>query len=96
MTAADHVAALLEHGGAGLIDMCLCNNASVSAGLLERYSAEDAEPMQVSRRDIELLGVEVVSRPLTDESSHFARHSGIKVAEAVLELHRQRASTKIF
>ena len=96
MTAADHVAALLEHGGAGLIDMCLCNNASVSARLLERYSAEDAEPMQVSRRDIELLGVEVVSRPLTDESSNFARHSGVKVAEAVLELHRQRASTKIF
>ena len=96
MTAADHVAALLEHGGAGLIDMCLCNNASVSARLLERYSAEDAEPMQVSRRDIELLGVEVVSRPLTDDSSNFARHSGVKVAEAVLELHRQRASTKIF
>lgn len=96
MTAADHVAALLEHGGAGLIDMCLCNNASVSAGLLERYSAEDAEPMKVSRRDIELLGVEVVSRPLTDENSNFARHSGVKVAEAVLELHRQRASTKIF
>ena len=96
MTAADHVAALLEHGGAGLINMCLCNSAQVSPGMLERYSAEDAEPMQVSRRDIELLGVEVVSRPLTDDSSRFARHSGVKVAEAVLELHRQRASTKIF
>ena len=51
MTAADHVAALLEHGGPGIADLCLCNNAPVSAGLLERYSAEDAEPMQVSRRE---------------------------------------------
>ena len=68
----------------------------MSAGLLERYSAEDAEPMQVSRRELELLGVELVSRPLTDEQSDFARHSGVKVAEAVMELHRQRASTKIF
>lgn len=96
MTAADHVAALLEHGGAGLADICLCNSAQVSSGLLERYSAEDAEPLLVSRREIELLGVESVSRELTDERSSFARHSGVKVAEAVMELHRQRASTKIF
>ena len=96
MTAADHVAALLEHGGAGLIDMCLCNNAQVPPGLVARYSAEDAEPIQVSRRDVELLGVEMVTRPLTDEYSNYARHSGVKVAEAVVELHRQRATTKIF
>lgn len=96
MTAADHVAALLEHGGAGLLDMCLCNDALLEPELLARYSAEDAEPMKVSRRDIELLGVEVVTRPLTDEGSDYARHSGVKVAEAVVELHRERASTKIF
>jgi uncharacterized cofD-like protein len=96
MTAADHVAALLEHGGAGLIDMCLCSSDRVSSGLLERYSAEDAEPMQVSRREIERMGVELVTRPLTDESSAYARHSPTKVAEAIMELHRQRASTKIF
>lgn len=96
MTAADHVSALLEHGGAGLVNMCLCNSAQVEPTLLARYSAEDAEPMAVSRREIELLGVELVSRPLTDENSPFVRHSGIKVAEAVIELHRQRASTKIF
>lgn len=96
MSAADHVSALLEHSGAGVVDLCLCNSAPVSAGMLERYSAEDAEPMRVSRRELELLGVELVSRPLTDEQSNFARHSGIKVAEAVMELHRQRAITKIF
>jgi uncharacterized cofD-like protein len=96
MTAADHVAALLEHGGAGLIDMCLCSSDQISSGLLERYSEEDAEPMQVSRREIERMGVELVTRPLTDEKSEYARHSPDKVAEAVMELHRQRASTKIF
>ena len=96
MSAADHVAALLEHGGAGLIHMCLCNSAPVSQSLLERYSAEYAQPLAVSRRDIEALGVELVSWPLTDEQSQFARHSGEKVAQAVMELHKRRASTKIF
>ncbi len=96
MTAADHVAALLKHGGRGLLDICLCNSEPVSEELLARYSAEDAEPMRVSRQALEALGVELVSRPLTDERSDYARHSGVKVAQAVLELYRDRASTKIF
>ncbi len=96
MTAADHVRALLKHGGEGLLDLCLCNSEPVSRELLERYSAEDAEPMQVNRAALEELGVELVSRPLTDERSDFARHSGVKAAEAVLELYRERAGTRIF
>jgi len=96
MTAADHVAALLEHGGQGLVDVCLCNSEAVSPELLARYSAEDAEPMRVDREALEALGVELVSRPLSDERSDYARHSPVKVAEAVLELHQERASTKIF
>ena len=96
MTGSEHLAALLEHGGPKLVDLCLCNNAPVTSNLLERYSLEDAEPLVVDRREMELLGVEVVSRPLTDDSLEYARHSGIKVAQAVMELYSQRASTKIF
>ena len=96
MTAQDHLAALLEHGGPKLVDLCLCNSDPVSRELLERYSAEDAEPMRVDRREIELLGAEVVYRPLMDEGCGYARHSGPKVAQAVLELYQQRADTKIF
>ena len=96
MTAQDHVAALLEHGGPGLVDLCLCNSDPVSQELLERYSAEDAAPMEVNRRELELLGAELVYRPLMDLNCGYARHSGVKVARAVLELYHQRADTKIF
>ncbi len=96
MTAVDHVAALLEHGGPGLVNLCLCNSEPVRNTLLERYSKEDAEPMLVERREMELLGAEVVARPLVDENSQYARHSGRKVAQAVMEVYRQQADTKIF
>ena len=52
--------------------------------------------MRVDRREVELLGAEVVMRPLTDERSDYARHSGVKVAQAVVELYHQTADTKIF
>ena len=96
MTAQDHVAALLEHGGPGLVDLCLCNSDPVSRELLERYSAEDAAPMEADRRELELLGAELVYRPLMDMDCGYARHDGGKVARAVLELYQQRAETKIF
>ena len=107
MTAQDHVAALLEHGGPRLVDLCLCNSDPIDSQLLERYSAENAEPTQVmecqevepldvNRREVELLGAEVVYRPLLDKDCGYARHSGEKVAQAVVELYEQRADTKIF
>lgn len=96
MTASDHVAALLKHGGAGLVDLCLCNSEPVSRRLLERYSREDAEPMMVDSEELEKMGVKVVLAPLLDSQLDYARHSGAKVAEAVVELYREQAQTKIF
>ena len=96
MTASDHVAALLKHGGEGLINLCLCNSEPVSRRLLERYSREDAEPMTVDTEAVEKLGVEVVTRPLLDSQLDYARHSGVKVAEAVVEIYRNHAKTRIF
>ena len=97
MTASDHIAALLKHGGAGLVDLCLCNSEPVGRRLLERYSREDAEPMTVDVEAIEKQGVGVVERPLLDtKNTDYARHCGVKVAEAVIELYQNYAKTRIF
>ena len=96
MTASDHLAALLEHGGPKLVDLCLCNNATLSGELLSRYRQEDSAPLVVDRREMELLGAEVVCRPLTDENIGYSRHSVEKVANAVMELYKQRGHTQIF
>ena len=96
MTASEHVAALLQHSGPGLVDLCLCNSAPVRPGLVERYREEDAAPIVVDREAIEALGVEVVTRPVSSETSDYARHSVKRLADAVMDIYRQRASTKIF
>ena len=96
MTASDHVAALLDHSGPGLLDLCLCNSAPVRPGLLERYREEDAIPITVDREAVEALGVELVTRPVSSETSHYARHSVTRLAQAVMELYEERAHTKIF
>ena len=96
MTASDHVKALLDHSGPGLVDLCLCNSAPVRPGLVERYREEDAAPIVVDRAAIEALGVEAVTRPLASETLNYARHSFARLAEAVMGLYNERADTKIF
>lgn len=96
MTASDHVKALLAHGAPGLIDLCLANSAAVRPGLLERYKEEDAAPIVVDREIIEGMGIEVIDRPLASETSDYARHSSSRLAQAVMEIYRERAETKVF
>ena len=96
MTASDHVAALLAHSGPSLIDLCLCNIAPVRSSLLERYREEDAAPIVVDKAAIEVLGAELVTRPLASETQNYARHSVARLASAVMEIYEERASTKVF
>lgn len=96
MTASDHVAALFRHGAPGLMDICLVNSATVDPGLIARYQAEGASPVAVDEEKINALGVELVERPLASENSDFARHSFARLAEAVMEIYRDRAKTKVF
>lgn len=96
MTAGDHLAALLAHGAPGLVDICLANHAPIRPGLLTRYEAENARPLTVDRARIEQLGAELVERALVDERADYARHADDKLAEAIMELYRERAETKVF
>ena len=90
-TAADHLEALLAHGGPGLVDLCLVNSAPIEPGLLEKYREEDAAPLVVDRERIAALGLELVEYPVASDGGNYARHDPDKLAAALLEIYRQRA-----
>ncbi len=96
MTLSDHVAALLEHSGTGLIDLCVANSSLVDPAMVQRYKAEDADPIVVDRERIEAMGVEVVERPMLSGTSIYARHSADRLGEVVMEIYEERAETKVF
>ena len=74
-----------------MVDLCLANSAPVHPGLVERYRKEDAAPLVMDRERIAAMGLELVERPLASEGGNYARHDPDKLAEAILDIYRQRA-----
>ena len=96
MTLSDHVSALLKHGEPGLIDLCVANSSPVDPARVQRYKAEDAEPILVDREKIEAMGVKVEERPMLSDTSIYARHSAERLGEVVMEIYQEQAETKVF
>ncbi len=87
---------LLSHGAGGMVDLCLVNSEALPRDLMRRYRAEDAAPVVLDRARVEAMGVELAARSLVSSASGYARHSPDKLAEAVMELYRERAQTKVY
>lgn len=85
-TAPDHLRALFAHGGRGLVDVCVANNAPVPQQMLEAYRKEGAEPLAICREELEQMGVRVVEAPLLSVQQQRVRHDPQKLAQTLLEL----------
>ncbi len=95
-TVGDHVGALLSHADDGLVNLCLVNSDPVPHKVMMRYLEEDAAPVVLDEKRVRGMGVQIVRRPLSSDTSEYARHCPAKLAAAVMELYQERAETKIF
>ena len=56
-SASQHLKAIIDHTGRGLVDFALVNNETISPEILERYSEEGAKQVRVDLDNIASLGV---------------------------------------
>ncbi len=85
-SAGDHVRALLDAAGPGLVTHVLVNTqAPRNAHLLRRYAAEGAVPVQADLERIRGLGIEVAGEALMSEEE-LLRHDPARLAAAVMRL----------
>ncbi|MDI3523166.1 MAG: hypothetical protein PWR31_1976 [Bacillota bacterium] len=84
-TAADHVRALIEHAGPGIIEWVLVNSERAAPEVLARYREEGAQPVKIDRRALARLRVRSQEAPLLSQDS-VARHDPDKLARALLGL----------
>ena len=95
-TAADHVKALLDHGGQGLFQYVLINDLPVDEAVLPAYRQEGVEPVVAEVEPLLALGVEPVYAPLAAWEGGLVRHDPAALADALMGLYHEKAATRTY
>lgn len=85
MSAVDHLRAIEEHAGAGLVDCVLVHSGPLPEAPLRDYAAVGAQPVVVDTGALAERGLEVVAADLLAEGE-LIRHDPAKLSAAVLSL----------
>lgn len=94
-TVSQHLKALVDHAGYGVIDCCLVNSQPISDQLRKKYLEQGSVPVQVDVREAQKLGVEVVRAALLDVHKGYVRHSSEKLAREIGQLWLDRRSYRL-
>jgi uncharacterized cofD-like protein len=86
-SASDHIQAIINHAGTGLIDIAIANTEEVPQDILERYIEEGAEPVPADLDKIGELGITPLGTKIIVKSK-VIRHDTMKLAHLISGLSR--------
>ncbi len=89
--ASDHLKALFDHVGAGIVDSVLVNIEEVSGCLLDQYAREGACPVVADIEALRKMGVQVVPGQLIS-ATNWVRHNPVRLARLILSHLESRRS----
>jgi uncharacterized cofD-like protein len=83
-TAADHVRAILEHGGKDLIDCVILNSGAFTPEVEARYRAQGAYPVRADIPALEKMGLRCIADNILEQHGK-VRHDGRRVARLLMK-----------
>lgn len=85
-TMSQHLNAITEHAGKGIIDYCIYDTGDIIPEFIKRYHKEGADIVEIDSQKTKELGVKLIGRELSCIIDDSIRHSPKGVAEAIMEL----------
>jgi uncharacterized cofD-like protein len=89
-TVSQHIKALIDHAGYGIINTCLVNNAPIPEPVLQKYRAKHARPVAIDVKESQRLGVDLVQTNLLGTDQEYVRHDPEKLAWLIGRLFLDR------
>lgn len=83
---ADHINAIIEHCGEGLIDYCIYDTGEVIPEYIKMYNREGADLVEQSIDNLKTKGIKFIHKNISMISEGKIRHDANLVASSVIEL----------
>lgn len=87
-SASQHLRAILDHTGEGIVDYVLVNTTVIRPELLEKYHSQGADVVTVDGEALRVMGTKIVAEDLITQDD-FVRHEPTKLARSVFRLALQ-------
>lgn len=84
-TASEHVRALIDHIGPGIIDYAVINSQEIAPALREVYASQGAYPVLPDAEAIEALGVKAIKANVISETN-LVRHDPLKLSRTIVSM----------
>ncbi len=82
----DHIKAIIDHAGEGVIDYCIYDTGEVIPEFIRKYNQEGAELVEQDTAKAKALGVHLVKRDLATVDGDKIRHNPDAIAASIVEL----------
>lgn len=83
---ADHIKAIQEHAGKGIVDYCIYDTGEIVPEFIRRYNREGADLVEQDISKAKEEGVKLLQRNLSYIDSEFIRHNPDAIASSIIEL----------
>ncbi len=83
---ADHINAIIEHCGEGLIDYCIYDTGEIIPEYIKRYNKEGSDLVEQNISDVKSKGIKFIHKNISTISDGKIRHDASLVASSVIEL----------
>jgi uncharacterized cofD-like protein len=84
-SASEHVQAILDHVGRGIIDYVVINNQNVAEELRQKYADQGAYPVTSDVDVIEAMGIKAVLADVINETN-LVRHDPLKLSRTIVSM----------
>jgi len=84
-SASEHVQAILDHVGPGVIDYVVINNQNVAEELQQKYADQGAYPVKNDAEKVEAMGIKVTQADVINETN-LVRHDPLKLSRTIVSM----------
>lgn len=82
----DHIDAITEHVGSGIIDFCICDTGEVTPEFIRRYNINGSDIVDQDIQKANSRGINIIRKDLSKIKGEYIRHDADILAGTIIEL----------
>ena len=82
----DHIQAILDHTGKGIIDYCIYDTGEIVPEYVRKYNKEGCDLVEQDVANVKAMGIKLIQRNLSKIENDTVRHNPDAIATAIIQL----------